>query len=413
MSEGIATVRPAAVVIKASPMPPESVRGSPRPFAVIALKAWMMPATVPRSPMRGATAAMVPSVFRKRSRSCTMCRPVSSSRSTMSALGLLRFMRLTASSLPSGELRSSATSILSVSWSASTQLNTFCVRSRGTTRLICSVQSRSRMIATERTEHTMIGHMNQPPARMISHIELRFPCREATGMILEHPAPRYASQGLENAHCFTRSSRYRPHRRPSGPNGLRSLGEHRVGAHCSALRQTPLQQQQHTIESGGEPLIVGDDDEARAELAIELEHQVEHLARVHPVEIPGGLVRQHQPRPGHECPCHRGTLALAARKLRRAVRQALGEADAPEERCGLLAGEARRHASHEQRHRHVLERRELRQQVMELVDEPDGAIAQRAPVGIAQLVHRVTHDLHAAAAREVESAEELQQRRFA
>ena len=38
------------MVISASPMPPERMRGSPRPLAVMALNAWMMPATVPSRP---------------------------------------------------------------------------------------------------------------------------------------------------------------------------------------------------------------------------------------------------------------------------------------------------------------------------------------------------------------------------
>src|ERR1700733_13439787 len=39
MSEGMATVKPAAVVMSASPMPPDNILGSPMPLAVIALNA--------------------------------------------------------------------------------------------------------------------------------------------------------------------------------------------------------------------------------------------------------------------------------------------------------------------------------------------------------------------------------------
>jgi hypothetical protein len=69
ISEGIATHSPAAVATSASAMPPESIRGSPAPPALMALKALMMPVTVPSSPSSGDTPAIVPSVFRKRSSS--------------------------------------------------------------------------------------------------------------------------------------------------------------------------------------------------------------------------------------------------------------------------------------------------------------------------------------------------------
>src|SRR5208283_384025 len=174
MSDGIATVSPAAVVISASPMPPDSTRGSPSPLAVMALNAWMIPATVPSRPSSGATAAMVPRVLRKRSNSCTTWRPPSSSRSTINARGLLRLVRPIASSLPSGEFCSKATTSFSLSWSASIQFHTFCARSRGMTRLLCNVQRRSNIMATDAIEHRMIGHMKPPPARMISHIVSSF-----------------------------------------------------------------------------------------------------------------------------------------------------------------------------------------------------------------------------------------------
>ena len=45
-----------------------------------------------------------------------------------------------------------------------------CGSSCGSTRLSCSVHSRSSMIAAATIEHRMIGHISGPPARTISHI---------------------------------------------------------------------------------------------------------------------------------------------------------------------------------------------------------------------------------------------------
>ena len=58
-----------------------------------------------------------------------------------------RLASAAASSLPSGEFCSSAAITLSLIWLASISWRTFCVSSGGTTRLSCSVHSRSRMIA--------------------------------------------------------------------------------------------------------------------------------------------------------------------------------------------------------------------------------------------------------------------------
>ena len=55
------------------------------PATVIALNVRIMPVTVPSRPSNGEIAAIVPSVFRKRSRSCTTWRPASSIASIMTA----------------------------------------------------------------------------------------------------------------------------------------------------------------------------------------------------------------------------------------------------------------------------------------------------------------------------------------
>ncbi len=63
--------------------PRTGMRGSPAAPACRALNDLMMPVTVPSRPSSGEILAIVPNVLRKRSRSCTTCRPASSSRSIM------------------------------------------------------------------------------------------------------------------------------------------------------------------------------------------------------------------------------------------------------------------------------------------------------------------------------------------
>ena len=113
---------------------------------------------------------MVPSVPRKRSSSCTTWRPVSSIASFMISRPICRLARPAASTRPSGELWPSASMWRSLRPCDSTSFQMRSVSSCGMTRLRWSVQRRSSTIATATTEHTTIGHMTGPPARMISHM---------------------------------------------------------------------------------------------------------------------------------------------------------------------------------------------------------------------------------------------------
>ena len=62
-----------------------------------------------------------------------------------------------------------------------------------------------------------------------------------------------------------------------------------------------------------------DDDERRAELAIQLEHQLEHLPRVRAIEIAGRLVGEHDRRLRHQRARDGRALPLAAGELSRAM----------------------------------------------------------------------------------------------
>src|SRR2546429_938493 len=183
MSAGMATQRPATVQIRASAMPPESARGSPMPPASMALKERMIPVTVPSSPRSGETPAMVPSVLRKRSSSCTTCRRASASRPISISRGRWRLARPVARSLPRGEFCSSAAITLSLIWFDSISCHTRCGSSWGSTRLSCNVHRRSRMMAAAVIEHRMLGRISGPPARTISHIlrDLRLQAPHHTG----------------------------------------------------------------------------------------------------------------------------------------------------------------------------------------------------------------------------------------
>jgi 3-hydroxyisobutyrate dehydrogenase-like beta-hydroxyacid dehydrogenase len=80
-------------------------------------------------------------------------------------------------------------------------------------------------------------------------------------------------------------------------------------------------------------------------------------------------------------------------------------------RSGLCAGHAV--AADAQRHGHVVQRGELGQQVVELVDEAQVPVAPGALLGRAQRGEVAAHQLHAAGAGRVQPAQQVQQRALA
>src|SRR5690606_9235576 len=127
------------------------------------------------------------------------------------------------------------------------------------------------------------------------------------------------------------------------------------------------------------------------------------------VEIAGGLISQHQCRLRDQGAGHRRTLALAAGKLMRSMREARTQAHPFEQIARPPLGLGGTLASHQQRHGHILERRELRQQVMELVHETQLVVAQRAALALAELVDVAPGHLDGALVGPVKAAQHLQQ----
>jgi lipoprotein-releasing system ATP-binding protein len=109
-------------------------------------------------------------------------------------------------------------------------------------------------------------------------------------------------------------------------------------------------------------------------------------------------------------------VAMPLRIRRLDERRARDEANDMLERVGLahrvrlVAGATLVEAADAQRHRDVLQRGEFGQQVMELVDEAERTVAQRAARGFGERGERDAFDAHLAAARHVEPAEKMKQR---
>jgi len=106
----------------------------------------------------------------------------------------------------------------------------------------------------------------------------------------------------------------------------------------------------------------------------------------------------------------RDALALAARQLAREVTHALLQADTLEHRRRLCVRVAGREPPDRERHRNILERAEFGQQVMELIDEAEGAIAHATTLRFRERGKRTPFDVDLARARRVEPAKKMQER---
>src|SRR6266545_921007 len=117
------------------------------------------------------------------------------------------------------------------------------------------------------------------------------------------------------------------------------------------------------VGSGRELRAVRDVEHRAALVAREAEEQLEDGAPALLVEVSGRLVGEEQARSAQERPAERHALQLAARELLHRIVGARGEADAIEERTRPGLGGGRWVARDDGGHEHVLDRREVRQQV--------------------------------------------------
>ena len=177
--------------------------------------------------------------------------------------------------------------------------------------------------------------------------------------------------------------------------------------------QHAVDQLQRTVGAGRKVRIVRDDHEARADRAIQLQHQLEHLTRRAAVEVARGLVGKHAPGLGHERPGERHALPLAAGQLPGKVPHAMLEAHAIQHPLGCRPRRRHRHPPDHEGHRDVLQRGEFRQQMMELVDEAQRAVAHGAALLFGERGEIDSLHAHFARGRRVEAAEKVEQRALA
>ena len=155
-------------------------------------------------------------------------------------------------------------------------------------------------------------------------------------------------------------------------------------------------------------------EHGEAALGVQATQQGEDLVGGPRVEVAGRLVGEQQGGPRHQRPDDGHPLLLAARERHRGAVGQRAQAHGLEQRHGL--GHQRRGRptlARQPRHHHVLERREGRQQVVELEDEADGLAAQPRAGLVVERAGWLAEQFDLALGGRIELAQQVQQGRLA
>src|SRR5436190_9537957 len=165
----------------------------------------------------------------------------------------------------------------------------------------------------------------------------------------------------------------------------------------------------HPIRVRRDHPVVRDEDQRQA-FAVELAEQFHHRLRHLGIQIAGRLVRPHDARPPRQRPRDGDPLLLAARQLGGPAVEPVCEPDALEGRPRSRACFVLFHAREQQRQLDVLRRREHRNEVERLEDEPHFLGAVLRPLLVRELVDAESVDENAAAVDVVQAGDAVQQR---
>ena len=149
--------------------------------------------------------------------------------------------------------------------------------------------------------------------------------------------------------------------------------------------------------------------EGRAALTRELQHLLEHTIGCGTVQVAGGFIGQHAGGTGHQGARDRDALSLAAREFSGSMPQALAQTHCLQCLAGARMARLDRIAADPQRHRHVVQRAELGQQVMKLINKTQVLIAQAPLLPSAQARELLAHEEHLALRGRVQPSEQVQQ----
>ena len=182
---------------------------------------------------------------------------------------------------------------------------------------------------------------------------------------------------------------------------------------CRAVgKHTPVADERQLVgHATGEAHLMRHEHELRAQ-GLEFSDHFEHLGRHFGIECRGRLIEKQPARPHDERPQDRDPLLLAAREFRRPLVGVRGELESLERLAHAIAGCGRGEAMHvDERQQEVVERREMRKQIVGLEHGAHGLaiVAQGGLVAGQGLPVKCD----AAGRRHVEPGEDPQQCRLA
>ena len=158
---------------------------------------------------------------------------------------------------------------------------------------------------------------------------------------------------------------------------------------------------------------MGNDDKRLVHLFAEAEEELMQILLVGRVEAARRLIGKDHVGMVDQCSCHSHPLFLSARQLVGLMLGSVGEIQEVEQFQALTSCLGVRNASYQGRHHHVFECRELWQELMELEDETDVAVAEVRQFAVFQPRDVGASQGHSARIRFVERAEDMQERGLA
>ena len=163
----------------------------------------------------------------------------------------------------------------------------------------------------------------------------------------------------------------------------------------------------------GESLVVGDDDEGLPKLITQVKEELVQFLLVLGIEGARGFVGKDDGGVVDECPCHSHTLFLATREFGGLMLDAVAEVQIVEQFLGAHLCLLFALASDEGWNADVLQRRELRQELVELEDEAEVLVAEMSKFLVFETGHIDAVNANGASVRGVEGAHNLKERGLA
>src|ERR1700733_5840036 len=127
------------------------------------------------------------------------------------------------------------------------------------------------------------------------------------------------------------------------------------------------------------------------------------------VEVPGWLVRQQKPGPGDESSSQRYPLLLATGKLSRAMMRALVQPHLPKPPRSFCLRLPPGVTPKQERHRHIFPRCKLGQQVVELPNKADIAVAKLGCSVFRKQIQLQVREVYVTCGSPIKSADDVQQ----